>query len=121
MTPGKARSLSVMESPQGKMVYIFADGKTANEHVAQPRPVTVGEWSGKDWVILDGLKPGDKVIVDGLTKLRPGEKILAKPVSAEAKPAAAKAAPPTGLKSPAAPPQPPPAAPAPAAQPAPGK
>jgi membrane fusion protein (multidrug efflux system) len=27
---------------------------------------------GTDWVILDGLKAGDKVIVDNIIKLRPG-------------------------------------------------
>ena len=60
---------AVMESPQGKMVYIYADGQKQGEHIAQPRPVTVGEWSGSDWIIADGLKPGDKVIVDGLAKI----------------------------------------------------
>jgi membrane fusion protein (multidrug efflux system) len=60
---------AVMESPQGKMVYIYTPGKNANEHVAMPRPVTVGEWSGKDWIITSGLNVGDKVIVDGLAKI----------------------------------------------------
>ena len=60
---------AVMEGPQGKMVYIYADGQKQGEHVAQPRPVTVGEWSGTDWIITDGLKSGDKVIVDGLAKI----------------------------------------------------
>lgn len=59
---------AVMESPQGKMVYIFTP-KSDKEAVALPRPVTVGEWTGKDWVMLDGLKTGDKVIVDGLAKI----------------------------------------------------
>lgn len=55
---------AVMESPQGKMVYVLSpDSK------AMPRPVTVGEWSGSDWIIAEGLKPGDKVIVDGLAKI----------------------------------------------------
>ena len=60
---------AVMESPQGKMVYIFTPGKNPNEHVAMPRPVVVGDWTGTDWIINDGLKPGDKVIVDGLAKI----------------------------------------------------
>jgi membrane fusion protein (multidrug efflux system) len=58
---------AVMEGPQGKMVYVLGpDGK------AQPRPVTVGEWTGKDWVIASGLAAGDKVIVEGLMKVFPG-------------------------------------------------
>jgi membrane fusion protein (multidrug efflux system) len=60
---------AVMESPQGKMVYIYTPGKNAGEHVAMPRPVTVGEWTGKDWIITSGLNAGDKVIVDGLAKI----------------------------------------------------
>ncbi len=58
---------AVMEGPQGKLVYVVgAEGK------AEPRPVVVGEWSGKDWIIESGLKAGDKVIVDGLVKVFPG-------------------------------------------------
>ena len=55
---------AVLESPQGKMVYLL--GK---ESKAEPRPVTVGEWTGSDWIITSGLNAGDKVIVDGLAKI----------------------------------------------------
>ena len=55
---------AVQEGPQGKMVYVLSkDGK------AEPRPVTVGEWTGSDWIITQGLNPGDKVIVDGIAKI----------------------------------------------------
>jgi membrane fusion protein (multidrug efflux system) len=58
---------AVMEGPTGKLVYLLgADNK------AEPRPVVVGEWAGTDWIIASGLKPGDKVIVDGLMKVYPG-------------------------------------------------
>ncbi len=55
---------AVMEGAQGKMVYLLS-----KESTALPRPVTVGEWSGSDWIITAGLEPGDKVIVDGLAKI----------------------------------------------------
>jgi len=55
---------AVMEGPQGKQVYLLS-----KENTAQPRPVTVGEWTGADWIITSGLNPGDKVIVDGLAKI----------------------------------------------------
>ena len=32
----------------------------------------------KDWVVLDGLKPGDRVIVDNLVRLRPGAAVVLK-------------------------------------------
>ena len=57
------------------------------------RQVQTGPLDGANQVILDGVKPGDKVIVDGLARLRPGEKITPKPLSAESKgPVAPKAA-----------------------------
>lgn len=58
---------AVAQSDQGKSVFVVgADG------TAQPRPVVADNWSGHDWVVTDGLKPGDKVIIDNLMKLRPG-------------------------------------------------
>jgi membrane fusion protein (multidrug efflux system) len=58
---------AVLEGPQGKFVYVVDDKSTA-----QPRPVQAAEWSGESWVITEGVKPGDRVIVDGLLKLGPG-------------------------------------------------
>ncbi len=57
---------AVMQSDQGRFVWLVADGK------ATPRPVDAGTWLGRDWVIRGGLAAGDKVIVDNLLKLRPG-------------------------------------------------
>jgi membrane fusion protein (multidrug efflux system) len=58
---------AVLQTEQGTLVMtVGAENKVA------PRPVQAGEWYGKDWVILGGLKAGDKVIVDNLIKLRPG-------------------------------------------------
>lgn len=61
---------AVIQSEQGALVMLAGEG----DKVA-PRPVKAGEWRGKDWIILDGLKAGDKVIVDNLIKLRPGAPI----------------------------------------------
>ncbi len=36
------------------------------------RPVTVGERVGSYWLITKGLKPGDKVLTEGILKLKPG-------------------------------------------------
>jgi len=59
---------AVLENPQGgKIVFVVDENGTA-----QPRPVQVGDWAGEEWVILSGLKPGDKVITDGVMKLGPG-------------------------------------------------
>ena len=62
---------AVLTSDLGKAVYVVNE---KNEAVM--RPVVTGNWVGKDWVILEGLKAGDKVIVDNLLKLRPGALVL---------------------------------------------
>jgi RND family efflux transporter MFP subunit len=48
------------------------------------RPVTVGTRVGGQWVISDGLKPGERVVVEGLQKVRPGMHVNPKPFSVEA-------------------------------------
>jgi len=55
---------AVQEGPQGKIVYVI--GK---DNKAEPRPVTLGDWTGKEWIVLSGVAPGDKVITDGLMKV----------------------------------------------------
>lgn len=40
--------------------------------VVEERVVTVGEAIGSDWLVKEGLAAGDRVIVEGLQKIRPG-------------------------------------------------
>jgi membrane fusion protein, multidrug efflux system len=58
---------AVMEGPQGKFVYVVND-----KSQAEARPVEAGEWAENTWVITAGLKPGERVITDGVLKLGPG-------------------------------------------------
>ncbi|MGE4298038.1 MAG: efflux RND transporter periplasmic adaptor subunit [Desulfovibrionaceae bacterium] len=53
--------------------------------VAQ-RAITVDRVMGEDWLVTSGLAAGDRVIVEGLQKVRPGAAVTA--VEATAKPAA---------------------------------
>ncbi|RZU46750.1 membrane fusion protein (multidrug efflux system) [Fluviicoccus keumensis] len=86
---------AVMDSAQGKFVYVVSPGEKGGT-VALPRPVQVGEWvhlsTGPDqngWVIRDGLKPGDEVIVDGTARIFfPGAPVVAAPLGAASAPAA---------------------------------
>jgi membrane fusion protein, multidrug efflux system len=48
------------------------------------RIVKVGNRVGTDWIITDGLKPGDKVIVQGFMKVREGTPVSPKPFVASA-------------------------------------
>ncbi len=47
------------------------------------RKVQVGERVGSLWIIAQGLKPGERVIVEGLDKVRAGEKVKAMPADPE--------------------------------------
>jgi len=55
-------------------VYVVKDGKTA-----ELRIITTGRITGDRWVIENGLKAGEQVIVEGFQKLRPGAPIAAQP------------------------------------------
>jgi membrane fusion protein (multidrug efflux system) len=56
------------------------------DNKASFRPVKVGERVGPNWVISEGLKPGEKVIVEGFMKVREGVPVSPKPY-APARPA----------------------------------
>ena len=43
------------------------------------RTVTVGERIGTDWLISDGLKPGERVVAEGTQKVRPGMAVEVRP------------------------------------------
>jgi membrane fusion protein (multidrug efflux system) len=76
--------LSVQQGSNGHFVYVIGAGG-----LAEVRPVVVGEFHGeKDIVIRGGLVKGDRVVVDGVMKVVPGQ-----PVTIAAAPAAAPAAP----------------------------
>jgi membrane fusion protein (multidrug efflux system) len=48
----------------------------------QVQPVTTGSRVGSLWVIEKGLKPGDRVIVEGQLKVRPGSLVAPQPYRA---------------------------------------
>jgi len=43
------------------------------------RPVTVGETFGHDWIVSEGVKPGERVVAQGVQKVRPGMQVDPKP------------------------------------------
>ena len=73
---------AVTRSGSGDSVMVVgADGKVS------PRPVKVGSVQDGQWTVLEGLKAGEQVMVDGFQKLQPGAPVKAVPWQ----PAAAKA------------------------------
>ena len=48
------------------------------------RTVTIGDRIGTQWIITDGLKPGEKVIAEGVQKVRSGAQVNPKPFASQA-------------------------------------
>jgi RND family efflux transporter MFP subunit len=59
-----------------------------SDNKVQIRLVKVGERIGTDWIIAEGLKPGERVVAEGIQKVRAGITVNPKPLKAlpEAKP-----------------------------------
>jgi len=74
----------------GYLMVVGADGKVVRRNVK-----TEGAQGG-NWLVTDGLQPGDKVVVAGVQKVKEGAPATAKPWSPEQAAAAAKGAPAQG-------------------------
>ena len=80
----------IARDPKGNTTAMIVgeDGKVA------VRPVTVSRTIGDKWLVDDGLRAGDKVIVEGLQKIRPGAPVRTiEAVPAKTAPAATEAGP----------------------------
>ena len=66
---------AISQGPQGAFVYVL----DANE-TAQIRPVRLDREVPAGWIVRDGVKAGDRIVVDGVIRVRPGVKV--KPVPA---------------------------------------
>lgn len=62
----------VAYDPQGEpsVLVVGPDGKVAQKHIQAPRTL------GPDWVVTGGLEEGERVIVSGLQKVKPGAKAV---------------------------------------------
>ncbi len=92
---------ALIRSAQGASVLVVdADGKVASVPIKAPQAI------GDNWLVTEGLKGGEKVIVEGLQKVRVGAPAKAVPfqqqtagASAPAAPQASDAAPASGAKA----------------------
>jgi len=60
---------AVLRKAAGAIVYVVEDG------VANPRPVVLGRAVGQRFQVIDGLKPGEQVVIRGNERLRPGQAV----------------------------------------------
>jgi membrane fusion protein (multidrug efflux system) len=58
---------AVLQTPGGALVMVVGEGSKV-----EMRPIKTGTWFGNEWVVMEGLRPGDRVIVEGFAKAPPG-------------------------------------------------
>jgi len=54
----------------------------ADDGTVVRRNVVLGPQEAGQWVVKDGLEPGERVIVDGWQRVQPGQRVDAHPVAA---------------------------------------
>lgn len=69
---------SVLEDMQGRYVFVVDE-----ENTVVRKNVTLGQRHGINWVVESGLDQGDRVIVNGLQKVRPGMPASPSPVTSQ--------------------------------------
>lgn len=72
---------AVMEGRDGSYVYMVENDNTARMQIIRKRSV-----SGTDWIVEEGIEPGEIVIVEGIQKVRPGQAVKILSGSAKAVP-----------------------------------
>jgi RND family efflux transporter MFP subunit len=71
--PGLTVPLTAVTRISGRhFCFVAEPGEGGNGLVAKQRPIEVGELIGNEYVVVSGLKPGDRVITTGIQKLGNG-------------------------------------------------
>ena len=79
---------AVLQGPKGPIVYVVrADNKVVI------RDVKATAWKGNEWLVEEGLAPGEQVVVDSLQRIIPDSTV--KPVPASIEPSGIQASEPT--------------------------
>ena len=66
--------IAVTRTPTGQAMAMIVNDKG----VVEPRQITTVGIQGQDWIVTEGLKTGEKVIVDGIAKVKAEQKVVAK-------------------------------------------
>jgi RND family efflux transporter MFP subunit len=75
--PGVTVPVTAVTRISGQYFCFVAESGPQGGLVARQRPVQVGEILGNDYVVREGLKPGDRLIVSGIQKIRDGAPVQA--------------------------------------------
>ena len=72
--------VAITRTPTGQATAMIVNAKGTVE----VRPIETAGIQGKDWIVTKGLQAGEKVIVDGVAKVKPEQQVVAKPFQAPA-------------------------------------
>ena len=75
----KKGALLIPQSAVGQSQGGYQVAVVDRDHKVNIRTVKPGETVGTMWVIDEGLKPGEQVVVEGLAKLKEGALVTSKP------------------------------------------
>jgi membrane fusion protein (multidrug efflux system) len=67
---------AVQQGPQGPIVFVVGEGDKA-----EIRPVKASSWQDRQWIIEEGVRPGERIIVDGFHMLAPGAPVKPMPAA----------------------------------------
>jgi membrane fusion protein (multidrug efflux system) len=79
VTATKSDALLVPQRAVSELQGSYQVAVVARDNKIEMRTVKVGERSGSLWVIEDGLKAGETVVVEGTQKIKPGAVVQPKP------------------------------------------
>lgn len=65
---------AVQQGPKGLFVYVVN-----GEDKVEFRAVTASSWHSQEWLIEDGVRAGDRVVVEGFHRIRPGARVKSTP------------------------------------------
>lgn len=71
---------AVTRTPTGQAVAMIVDAKGAIES----RPITTVGVQGQDWIVTEGIKTGEKIVVEGIAKVKAGQTVTTKPYQPQA-------------------------------------
>lgn len=71
---------AITRTPTGQAMAMLVNAKGQVES----RPVTTSGVQGQNWIVTQGLNTGDKVIVEGIAKVKPEQPVVAKPYQPQA-------------------------------------
>lgn len=77
-TPGLTVPITAVTRVSGRhFCFVAEPAEGGNGLVAKQRPIEVGELIGNEYVVVSGLKPGERVITSGLQKIGNGAPVRA--------------------------------------------